>query len=98
MLSRVDKLLCDCGAISSCFLQFWWPFWDGAIKVTSEEIEVGDILIFGGHRCPGLYPKVVEVRIIADMLEHVVEFEPFLILKTKKVVLFVKITWLGVGL
>ena len=28
-------------------------FWDGAVKVENEEIEVGDVLILGDCRRPG---------------------------------------------
>ena len=80
------------------FYNYDGRFWNGAVKVTKEEIDVGDVLILGDCRRPGLYPEVVEVCVIANMLEHVVEIEPFLILKTKIVVLFVKIAWLDLGL
>ena len=47
------------------FYNYDGRFWNGAVKVTKEEIDVGDVLILGDCRRPGLYPEVVEVRVIA---------------------------------
>ena len=40
-------------------------FWDGAVKVEKEEIEIGDILILGDRWRPGGYTEVVEVCVMS---------------------------------
>ena len=40
-------------------------FWDGAVKVAKEEVEVGDVLILGDRWRPGRNPEVVEVCVMS---------------------------------
>ena len=47
------------------FMNYNHHFWDGAVKVEKEEIEVGDVLILGDRPRPGWYPEVVEVCLLS---------------------------------
>ena len=46
------------------FCDYNTRFWDGAVKVLKDEIEVGDVLILGGCRRLGWRSGVVEVRVM----------------------------------
>ena len=47
------------------FCNYNCGFWDDAIKVDREEIEVGDVYILGDRMRPGSNPEVVEVRVMS---------------------------------
>ena len=48
------------------FMNYNRHFWDGAVKVDKDEIEVGDVLILGDRQRPlGWFTKFVEVRVLS---------------------------------
>ena len=47
------------------FMNYNAGFWLGAVQVKKEEVEVGDVLILSEKRLSGVYPDVVEVRVMS---------------------------------